>query len=98
LQSAYPQFREHGAEVLALAVQNLSGAQAMDEAVQADFPILADADHAVAAAYGVFNLLGDNLAAPSTFIVDSQGRIAWSYVGTDVADRPSPSEILSHLP
>lgn len=79
-------------------MQDLAGAQAMDEAVQADFPILADADHAVADAFGVFNLLGDSVAAPAVFVIDSQGRIVWSHVGKDIGDRPSPVEILAHLP
>jgi peroxiredoxin len=98
LQSAYMQFGERNAEILALAVQNMTGAQSMDEAVRADFPILADAEHAVSGAYGVFNLLGDGVAAPAVFVIDAQGQIVWSYVGKDVADRPSPAEILAHLP
>jgi peroxiredoxin len=70
----------------------------MDQVVQADYPILADADHAVADAYGVFNLLGDGVATPSVFVIDSAGRIVWSHVGKDASDRPSPPEILTHLP
>lgn len=98
MQSAYAQFRERNAEVLALAVHDLAGAQEMDAAVQADFPILADADHVAAEAYGVYNLLGDGVAAPAVFVIDPQGRIVWSHVGADIADRPSPSEILTHIP
>ena len=84
--------------MLALAVQDMAGAQAMDEAVQADFPILADADHAVADAFGVFNRLGDGVAAPAVFVIDEAGHITWSYVGRDAADRPTVAEILAHLP
>ena len=65
MQAAYAQFRARKAEVLALAYQDVSRAQLMDNVVQADYPILADADHAVADAYGVFNLLGDGVATPS---------------------------------
>jgi peroxiredoxin len=59
---------------------------------------LADADHAVADAYGVFNLLGDGVATPAVFVVDPAGHIIWSHIGHDAGDRPSPSEILTHLP
>ena len=98
LQAHYAQFRERNTEILALAVQDVANAQLMDEAVQADFPILADADHRIADAYGVFNLLGDGVAAPSVFVIDRQGRIVWSYIGTGVSDRPPSAEILSHVP
>ena len=98
MQAAYAQFRARKAEILALAVQDVSRAQAMHQTVQADYPILADADHAVADAYGVFNLLGDGVATPSVFVIDPAGRIAWSYVGKDANDRPSAADVLVHVP
>jgi len=98
LQANYSTFRERDTEILALAVQDVANAQLMDTAVQADFPILADANHAIADAYGVFNLLGDGVAAPAIFVIDRQGRIVWSYIGTGISDRPPSAEILSHLP
>ena len=94
----YAQFHERKAEILAVAYQDVSRAQLMDQVVRADFPILADADHAVADSYGVFDLLGDGVAAPSVFVIDRAGNITWSYIGEDSSDRPSPSDILAHLP
>jgi peroxiredoxin len=43
------------------------------------------------------NALGiaDDLAKPTALILDRQGRIAWSYVGTSMSDRPSAAEILA---
>jgi peroxiredoxin Q/BCP len=98
LQAAYAQFRSHKAEILAVAFQDGSRAQTMAQAIQAEFPILADADHAVADAYGVFNLLGDGVATPSVFVIDPSGRIVWLHVGQDAGDRPAPNELLAHLP
>jgi len=69
----------------------------MAQLVQAEYPILADVNHAVADAYGVFNLLGDSVATPSVFVMDPGGRIVWSYVGTSATDRPSPADILARL-
>jgi peroxiredoxin len=69
----------------------------MSQIVQASFPILADANHAVADAYGVFNLLNDNTATPSIFIINPSGHVVWSYIGKDVSDRPSAAIILEHL-
>ena len=73
-------------------------AQTISQLVHASYPILADSDHAVADAYGVFNLLGDGLATPSIFVIDQSGLIVWSYISTDANDRPASAVILSHLP
>ena len=81
-----------------MAVQNVTRAKTMLERTGAFFPLLADPDHAAADAYGVFDLLGDGVATPSVFIVDTDGTIVWSYVGQNAADRPGAETILSHLP
>lgn len=98
MHTQYAQFHEKQAEILALAYQDVGRAATMDGLVMAEFPILADADHAVADAYGVFNLLGDSVATPSVFIIDPSGQIVWTYVGKDAGDRPSVAEIVAHLP
>lgn len=62
------------------------------------FPMLADADHKVSEAYGVYNLLGDGLAAPAAFVVEIDGRITWSQVSWHPGEWPSAQAILEHLP
>ncbi len=47
----------------------------------ADFPILADPDKKVAAAYGVLGMMG--FASRWTFYIDTQGKIA--YIDKDVS-------------
>jgi peroxiredoxin len=60
--------------------------------------MLADPNHQVAEAYGVYNLLGDKIAAPSVFIIATDGRVVWSYFGKSAGDRPGAQTILEHLP
>ncbi len=98
LQNNYSTFQGQKAEVIGVAVQDVAQAKTMLERTGASFPLLADPDHAAADAYGVFDLLGDGVAAPSVFIVDLDGTIVWSYVGQNAADRPGADTILSHLP
>jgi peroxiredoxin len=98
LQAHYDEFRQRQAEVLALAVQDVERALRMRDISGAEFPILADPEHVVAERYGVFDRLGDGVAAPAVFVIDRGGRIIWSYVGQHTADRPSAAEILTHLP
>ena len=64
---------------------------------EAGFPILTDPTGAAARSYGVFDLLGDGVAAPATFIIAGDGGIVWHQIGDDIADRATPSEILARL-
>ncbi|GIV85594.1 MAG: hypothetical protein KatS3mg052_2601 [Candidatus Roseilinea sp.] len=98
MQTEYDRFRARGAEVLAIAVQGVTQASVVRQLGQLEFPVLADESHAVSEAFGVFNRLGDNLAAPAVFVIDARGRIIWSYIGRDANDYPAPSDILSRVP
>jgi peroxiredoxin len=62
------------------------------------YPVLADPEHRVAEAYEVYNLLGDELAAPAVFVIGTDGRILWSQVVLDSSDGPDAQTILEHLP
>jgi peroxiredoxin Q/BCP len=98
LQNHYQLFVEANTQVMALAVHSLSAAQNIAQVTGATFPVLADPNHVVAEAYGVYNLLGDGIATPAVFIIDKSGRIVWSYIGRDAGDRPTSQTILDNLP
>ena len=98
MQSNYTAFQTAKAEILTVAYMDVDRAQTIAQLVGASYPVLADTDHAVADAYGVYNLLGDGLATPSIFVIDQTGHIVWSYVSKDANDRPASATILSHLP
>jgi peroxiredoxin len=98
LEKDLPKFEQNNAQVIAVAVQNQAGAQTSIKDSGTSYPILADANRDVANAYGVYNLLNDNVAAPSVFIINKSGEIAWSYIGKDINDRPTNNLILSNLP
>lgn len=63
----------------------------------AKFPLLTDPDGVTARSYGVFDLLGDGVATPATFIVRKDGSIRWYRVGVDIADRATVEEIMAAL-
>jgi len=98
LEKDYARFKEHGAELVAIAFQNQNGATRSAEKSKVSYPILADKDHEVASAYNVHNLLKDGVATPAVFIIDSSGEIAWSYIGKNLGDRPSTQVIFEYLP
>ena len=72
----------------ALEMMALSGAK---------FPVLTDPDGATARSYGVFDLLGDGVATPATFIVRKDRSIEWYQVGVDIVDRATVEELMAAL-
>jgi peroxiredoxin len=97
LQGNYSRFRELNTEILAISVEDASIGQHVSELLDTAYPILSDPDHKVVDQYGVYNLLGDSLATPSVFIIDTEGVIRWTYVGQTTRDRPSSEVILEQL-
>lgn len=83
--------------MLAISVDNLDAAGQVVEELGIPFPVLYDTSRNVPRLYMVYNLLGDKLAAPATFILDKDGVIAWKYVGQVIGDRASTDDIISQL-
>jgi len=98
LQQNYQAFKARDIEVVALAVASLSAVQSVKQATQATYTVLADPDHQVSSAFGVYNLLDDRIAAPSVFIIDTDGQIVWHHIGQSAGDRPNVQTILDNLP
>ena len=98
LQKSYSQFQEKNAEIVALVVEPQASVVALVKRYRYPYPVLADADHAVSEAYGVYNLFNDKRAAPSVFVVDESGLVTWAYVGRNTNDRPPAQKILNQLP
>ena len=78
-------------------MDNVAETAAMATLTQARYKLLSDPDATVIKGYGVYDLLGDGVAAPSVFIVGPNMKLEWSYVGKDVGERPSAADILIHL-
>lgn len=98
MQANYSRFQEKGAEIVALVIEPQARVQALVKSYHYPYPVLADADHAISSAYGIYNLFNDKRATPSVFIVDESGLVTWAYVGRNANDRPSTQQILDQLP
>ncbi len=83
--------------MLAISVDNLEEASEVVQMLGIPFPILYDPSTEAPQSYKVFNLLGDGLATPSTFVLDKEGVITWKYIARSIGDRPSVSTILAQL-
>jgi peroxiredoxin Q/BCP len=95
------EFRERGAVVLGVSPDDVAAHRKFKEKHHLPFTLLADPDHAVADAYGVW---GERSYAGktymgiqrSTFVIDGDGRIAKAMYGVN-AER-NPQEVLDALP
>ncbi len=78
-------FRDLGAAVLGVSVDDVASHKAFAEEHGLPFPILADADKKVATSYGVLTkYMGMmELARRDTFIIDPKGKIAKHYMKVD---------------
>ncbi len=97
LQGDYDLIRALEADILAISTDNLSGAAFAVDGLGLEFPILYDPEASVVKEYGVFDLSGDRMAAPATFLLDRTGKVQWQYVGKSINDRPSNREIIRRL-
>ena len=97
MAKAYPQFQERNVALVAISVDDRTYAFQMADLVEAEYPVLADATHYVAETYGVYDLLNDRVAAPATFIIRSDGGIAWKHIAENITDRPTSSDILAEI-
>jgi peroxiredoxin len=97
LQEDYKEIKGLKADIIAISTDDLSGASYVVEGLGLEFPILYDPATDVVREYGVFDLLGDGIAAPATFVLDRTGKIRWQYVGKRIGDRPSNKEIIDQL-
>ena len=83
-RDAYQRFEAHGTVVLGISADGVSSHQRFKEKFDLPYPLLADEDHAVAEAYGVWkekSMFGRSFMGieRSTFIVDRDGTIAHAF-------------------
>lgn len=84
--------------MVGISVASASAIEGWCQSGGIEYPMVADPNHDVSEAYGVYDLLGDGHAAPSMMIVDVDGSIVWSHVSWPSSERLGVSTILEQLP
>jgi peroxiredoxin Q/BCP len=77
-------FRELGAIVLGVSVDDVDSHKSFKEKENLNFTLLADPDKTVTEKYGVLNMIG--IASRVTFVIDKQGIIRKIYEKVDPAE------------
>jgi thioredoxin-dependent peroxiredoxin len=70
----YPKLTSQGVEVVGVSVDDVEKQSAFATDCEADFPLVADTNKAIAKSYGVLGTFG--LAKRVTFYIDPQGRVS----------------------
>jgi len=97
LREDYEKFELLEARIIAETTDDLSHVAFAAERLGLQFPVLHDPEGRISKEYGVFDLLNDGLATPSTFLLDKDGAIRWQYIGESRSDRPANSQIIGQL-
>ena len=91
------EFQKHDAELFGISVDGAWCHSAFKEARKLHFPLLADFEPkgAVAKLYGAYRE-GDGVCERALFVIDKEGRIAWSYC-SPIETNPGADGILDAL-
>ncbi len=100
-RDAYDVFRERGAEILGVSPDDTASHGKFKSKYELPFTLLADPDHKIAEAYGVWaekSMYGKTSMGikRSTFVIDGDGKIACAMIGIKPAGHAA--EVLDALP
>jgi glutaredoxin-dependent peroxiredoxin len=87
-------------QLVAVVAQNARAVRTYIEETGLPFDILIDERRDVLRAYGVWHRIGLdawNIARPAVFLIDSDRRIRYSFVGDHQREFPSKEEILAAI-
>jgi peroxiredoxin Q/BCP len=93
----WDRFVEARVSVAGISVDPVSNNRAMVDKLLLPFPLLSDPDGRVIKQWGVWNDADGGIAKPSIFAIRQDGSIAWRYVGSDYADRPTDDELFNSM-
>lgn len=98
MQKDYDDIVAAGGQVVAISTDDLSGAERAVSNFNLEFPILyTSKDPSIPYLYGRFNRFGDGLASAAVFIVDTEGTVAWSSIGSNYRHQVKGSDVVKQL-
>jgi peroxiredoxin len=97
LRDRYTEFRERGAEVIAVAPDTQENARRYFERERMPFPCLADEGREVFRLYNVRSAMASLGQRPGLFVIDGEGVVRYAYLGRQQWEIPSVDQTLSEL-
>jgi len=94
---SWDRFVQEGVTLAGISVDPTKNNRAMVDKLLLPFPLLGHPEGRVIKEWGVWSDGDGGIAKPSIFAIKSDGSIAWEYVGSDYADRPTDDELFNSL-
>ena len=94
LQSRYDEFEQLGAKIVVVVAELSTVVLDMRDDLGLKFALIADPLHVVADDWQVFDLDGNGMVSPASFVIDAFGNLAARLVAAEPGDRPSVDEVL----
>ena len=82
--------------MIAVSADTPADGQKVATELKLTYPILSDIYKNFIRQYGVLHPT-ENLARPSMFVVNKEGKVTWKYVGAEASDRPPIATVLQQL-
>jgi peroxiredoxin len=98
LRDGYENIKNAGAaELIAISSDTQIGAGNSRDKINNAYPVLSDEDLVTINAYNVLQAPANIFARPATFIINEDGKIAWSDVGERFGHRTRSTQIIEGL-
>ena len=97
MQTGYEDIRAEGAELIAISADPLTVVDSTQQKLEITYPLLSDENREMVIAYNVLDPSNTDIARPATYIIDSNGRVAWKFLDVQTGGRLGPDEILTAL-
>jgi peroxiredoxin len=97
----HDELKKRGGRLLAVSVDPPGRSFQVVSKYSLNFPILGDVNREVIREYGLVHAKGapdgSDIAIPSMFLLDREGRIVWRRVSSRIQDRVDPQEVLTKI-
>ena len=97
MQTGYEDIRAEGADLIAISADPLTVVDSTQQKLEITYPLLSDKNREMIIAYNVLDPSDTDIARPATYIIDSNGRVAWKFLDVKTGGRLGPDEILTAL-
>lgn len=96
LQNFIRDLEDQDAALIAVSADSIKKGRNFAEKICINYPLYSDPDLKVINSYGVLDAEYD-IARPSVFVIDKEGRIRYTHVSRDHTDRPMNTTIITAL-
>ena len=97
MQAGYEDIQAQGAELIAISADRLTLVDSTQQSLQITYLLLSDEDTETITAYNVIDVTNTNIARPATYVLDTDGRVAWKFLDPKFDTRVSSDQILTEL-